>query len=220
MKQILFARIVTGLFVVALIMLGMQQTTMQHVSAETLKCPTDGLGEQQCGQTTQTVCIEGTVDRVDNGSVFGGDIKVGDSMTGNYTYDTTIQDSSPANPESGTYAFTNAPNGLLLQVNGITFQTNPDNLDLGITVVEGLPGKYVDEILVSSAPAEHNLPLTNGADIIEIGIYYINNTSNAISNDSLPTDAPDLNTWTDTRWFVDGPEGGYFGGHLTAVSTC
>jgi hypothetical protein len=164
-----------------------------------------------------TVDIAGTIDSVENPGAFRNAVHVKDTITGSYTYNPNAIDSSPNDPESGTYTFTTAPYGMNLQINGLTFQTNPENLDFGITVVNGQPGVYVDEIFIGSTGAEHNLPVPGVGNITEMGLYFIDRTGNAITSDSLATAPMDLSTWKETILFVDGPNGSYFGAHLTSA---
>jgi hypothetical protein len=168
------------------------------------------------------VNLTGVVDTVDNPSVFGNDIKVGDNMIGSYTFNISAFDTNP-DPTAGGYTYIEPKYWMKFKINGLTFQTNPNSTNLSIRVFDGPVGPVPersrpDEILVSSSPAEHNSPTTGVGNISEIALYYINRTGNAIFDDSLPVRAPDLNVWSETSWFIIGPNGGKITGHLISNS--
>jgi hypothetical protein len=63
----------------------------------------------------------------------GGAIGVGDTINGMYTYDLAVPDANPF-PQVGFYVYTAAPSSITLAVNGLTFRTNPDNVNVLLTL--------------------------------------------------------------------------------------
>lgn len=186
------------------------------------------------------VCIQGVVDQVTNASALATNITKKDTMTGHYVYDMSLPSTtSPGqNPDPslynsvGTYPFVTNPSRLFYEVNGFTFQTNPTNLDFGIVITDGIPGKHIDQILLASTdlgrPYDYNTPvidhgLNTGIRIVEIGLYYNQKTPGSVISSSalnnVPTSNAQLGNW-DTSWFIDGPSGGYIQGHLTDIHIC
>jgi hypothetical protein len=177
------------------------------------------MAHAEVGQSI-TVSFEATVDQVTKSHVFNDLIKQGDKIIGSYTYNSSAVDTSPDNIESGTYAYVTPPNELSFVVNGLKFSTNPQNLDLGFGVTNKQPGG-VDELLLASTGTDRNLPVVAKnriVNITEIGLYFIDRTGNAISNDSLPISSPSLNDWKEMILFADGPDGSFIGAHLISIS--
>jgi hypothetical protein len=163
-----------------------------------------------------TVKITARVIEVAGPDIFGGLIHTGDLITGSYTYDPSIADISPNDPQTGTYLYTSPPFDIILTVNGLTFQTDPQNVQGSITVVNAQSANYVDEFLVVSL---NNLPV-NGTDIPQITLYFIDSTGEAISSDALPAGgAPDLNNWRqETSLGINGRDGAFIGARVTSAS--
>jgi hypothetical protein len=71
----------------------------------------------------------------DDAGVLGGDVQVGDTISGAYLYESTAPDAAPE-PEAGYYPFRTAPYGVVLNVGGIVFRTNPARLRFDIVLVD------------------------------------------------------------------------------------
>lgn len=150
-----------------------------------------------------TVNVNGTVSQVEGPGTFGGVIHVGDNITGSYTYIPSTADSSPNDTRIGVYPHLSPPFGIKMNINGITFQTAPVDIQGGITVINGEPGtpNNIDEIIVSSL---NNVPV-NATDITEISLSFINHTGTAISSDSLPINAPEVSSiWNPSVLRING----------------
>jgi len=95
---------------------------------------------------------------------YGGLIKVGDIMTGSYTYDSDTPDSNPSDPEVGLYEYTAPSYGVNLNAGGFVFQTDPAHVDYHLTISnEQLYFCTEDAYLFRSY---NNLPLSNGSFLI------------------------------------------------------
>jgi hypothetical protein len=137
-----------------------------------------------------TIEIEGVVDKVwDEYNYLEGKIKVGDVMTGFYTYESTTPDSNPS-AIGGRYEHHTPPYGIFLSVGGFNFQTDPANVDFLVEIVNGYPPD--DDYFVLS---HNNIPLSNGTSVDSISWWLYDLTGSALSSDALPTTAPVLEDW-------------------------
>jgi len=147
----------------------------------------------------------------------GGKIKVGDIITGMYTYDLSTLDSNPL-PQGADYVYRNEPSGIFLRVGGFEFKSDPLTLDFVIEIINdhfsgGLSYIY---LLISYS----NLPLSNGSAVGGISWTLEDTTGKALSSDALPTTAPVLEDWGFNRLNIGGgtrarPFG--FLGHVTSA---
>src|SRR5438132_4524153 len=81
------------------------------------------------------IVIRATVSLVDDpDNLLNNTVAPGDIITGIYTYNSFAVDSNPL-PEVGDYRYTTAPNGIRLSVNGLTFGTNPADVDFLLEVI-------------------------------------------------------------------------------------
>jgi hypothetical protein len=69
----------------------------------------------------------------DFNGVLGGASSVGDIINGMYSYESTTPDSHSWS-NIGQYQYTTAPAGVTLSVNGLTFRTDPSQVDFLIEV--------------------------------------------------------------------------------------
>src|SRR5206468_6529793 len=80
-----------------------------------------------CAQIT--IGIRATVTLVDDpDNLLNNTVHPGDIITGMYSYNSFTVDSNPL-PEVGDYRYNTMPNGIRLNVNGLTFGTDPAHVD-------------------------------------------------------------------------------------------
>jgi hypothetical protein len=148
-------------------------------------------------------------------------IQVGDIITGFYTYDSLTPNSSAWPLYEGAYQYTTAPYGMSLMVGGVTFQTDPANVDFLIDIanVNGEP----DYCTVHS---NNNLVVGDGLSVDQMHWQLDDYSGTAISSTELPLVPPDLSKWSNRLSIMGGlypfPPGGgktLFGinGHVTDV---
>jgi len=132
-----------------------------------------------------------------------GKIKVGDIITGTYTYDSSMSDSQPEG-YWGAYEYKTPPNGISLAIDEFLFRTDPENVDFCITIYNNPPTAVLfDQILVTSYS---NLPLSNGVVPRLIQIGFFNRGRGPLSSDALPVTAPVLSVWEDEAVYLSvGP---------------
>ena len=144
------------------------------------------------GQATLiTIEIEAVVDSVsDEGNYLEGKIKVGDIITGFYSYDSSTPDTNPS-PTVGHYWHYDTPAGISLTVRGWNFQTDPANVEFLIGV--GNDGPSGNDLYWLAS--YNNASLDNGALVDSIWWQLNDNTGSALSSDALPTTFPFLGDW-------------------------
>jgi hypothetical protein len=142
-----------------------------------------------------TIKIEAVVDDiVEAGGYLNGRIKVGDLITGTFTYDTDTPDSSPYS-DIGRYDHYAYPCGISLSVGGLDFMTDfaPGFSEyFTVWIRNDSSGFDVDGISVRSYK---NLPLADGTGVGRIEWILQDPSRTAISSTDLPTTAPVLHDW-------------------------
>ncbi len=152
---------------------------------------------------TISIAITATVEDVfDDAFLLGGAISPGDTITGVYTYSTEVPDSNTL-PAVGDYQHNmfdpfvmpdemRPPFGVNVSVNGLTFRSDPDNLDFLVEIGNNHTGQ--DFYLFRS--------YNNISDVGEGGMisWQLDDpTQTALSTAGLPTTPPDLSKFE--QWF-------------------
>lgn len=70
----------------------------------------------------------------DFNGILTGKVKVGDKVTGSYTYDSATPNSSTT-PTLGSYLDTSAAAGIILKTGNLVFRTNPDNVNFLVQII-------------------------------------------------------------------------------------
>ena len=144
-----------------------------------------------------TIAISGQVTTVnDQYNHFGNNIQIGDTITGTYTYDSTILDSE-LSPESGLYYNTGNLCGISLNVSGFNFKTDPTNVDFLVSA-----GNYALGGDSYALLSYHNSPLIDTTQVQYINWQLDDSTGTALSSDILPLTAPDLSKWNYNSLFI------------------
>jgi hypothetical protein len=150
--------------------------------------------------TLITTEIEAVVDSVsDEGNYLEGKIKVGDIITGFYTYDSSV-----TRLPGERYEFDSPPSGVFLSVGGFDFETDPTSVDFEMGIGNDL--SWGDTYFFISF---NNLRLSNGTLVDGISWSLEDPTGTALSSDTLPTSAPILDQWGDNRLRLHGERGRY-----------
>jgi hypothetical protein len=125
----------------------------------------------------------------DPNNLLGGVIKVDDTITGKYIYDSGTVDTNP-NPKIGEYPYTSSSFGFEVNAGGLVFKTNPSNVDFGLYIANNWYN--FDFYTVYSY---NNLQLSNGMLVNDIRWQLVDYNGTAIDSDVLPTTAPVLADW-------------------------
>jgi hypothetical protein len=163
-----------------------------------------------------TARVQNVYDPID---ALQGAIQVGDLVQGTFTYDPAAPDADPR-PGVGRYEHRRAPYGVLAAVGGLSFETDPEAVDLTITIAndEGAPPR--DRYLLES---RRNLRLSNGASVSRISWQLDDETRRALEGEALPPAPPDLATWQSEFGLTleGGDTVGYIvRAHIIHVSRC
>ena len=145
-----------------------------------------------------TIAISGQVTSVgDPSGHFGGQIHIDDTITGTYTYDSATLDSYPEDTTYAQYLNYSAMTGISLYVDGFNFGTNPNNVEVGVTIRNDDFGE--DRYTFGS---NYNLPLPDGTSVQHLFWVLSDLTGTALSSDALPLTAPDLNKWSYNSLYI------------------
>ncbi len=128
----------------------------------------------------------------DPDNALGGAIAVDDTLTGRVTYNLLALDLD-ADPDSGEYRDYSLPSGIFASCNGITFKTDPDNIEV-ITAIENdfTGGSTKDWAWTSSTNNLFSFQTAPGPD--NILIYFTDTSGTAITSDIRPA-SYDLDAW-------------------------
>ncbi len=140
----------------------------------------------------------------DSENFLQGRINPGDTITGTYTYDTSMSDLYPDLIEVGRYEYDTPPSGISVQAGGFESRSDPDNTDFSIKIVnDSTPaggGSWDEFTLVS----ENNTPFDGGLAIYKLSLDFYDDSARAISSDTLPSDALIVDGWPIAEVSIDG----------------
>jgi len=136
-----------------------------------------------------TISFTATVVELNDGAHALGNVQVGDTITGTYTYDAAKSDDHPA-PEIGSYAYYTAPYGMRANIGGKVVESDPVNVFFGIGLTNNYFGR--DTYGVHSF---YNLRLSGQYAITFFGFQLYDPTQTALKNTNLPKTAPRLSDW-------------------------
>jgi hypothetical protein len=136
------------------------------------------------------VSITAVIETVsDPGQLLEGSIQPGDSISGVYTYGLRVQDTNSSR-SVGDYQYASSPYGIRIDAGGYVFQTDPQNVNFLLEVVNNLSG--LDNYLLRSY---NNSPLSNGVPVGHIAWQLDDPTQAALRSDVLPKSPPNLADW-------------------------
>ncbi len=142
--------------------------------------------------TIELVAIIASVS--DGNNLLGGNIEVGNHITGTYTYDPTAEDEN-ALATLGDYRHDSSPYGIFLDINGYKFETDLDNVDFLVELTNDHSTPPRDNYLLRSY---------NNADVLlNLSVDHISwqlDDPNAIklTSTDLTSEPPVLAGWTST----------------------
>ena len=134
--------------------------------------------------------VKGVICAIDDrGNLLDGGMSVGDPIAGSYAYDSHTPDN---NPETtlGAYWQYEPTSGITLTSAGLTFETDPLNVEFLVAVGDNSYGD--DHYLLRSY---NNLPFSNGVPVFHISWQLDDDSCTALSSDALPLGPPILEDW-------------------------
>lgn len=166
-----------------------------------------------------TIGFVGVVDNVnDQYGFLENKIHAGDTMTGYYVYDSETPNTSPYS--SAEYWHYSLPYGMVLTAGNITFQSDPQNVEFRVGIINGTQD---DEFDMYNVGSDQNISLNNGGIINSIGWQLTDYLATAISSTDIPILPPDLSKWQSNGLNIRGcdelDEKKMFGvsGHVTSI---
>ena len=137
--------------------------------------------------------IRATIRSVDDpDNLLNNTVHTGDIITGMYSYNSFAVDSNPL-PEVGDYRYNTPPNGIRLNVNGLTFGTDPAHVDFLLEVVNNY--ENLDNYVLISYNNLFAVSAT-GRFVTNIIDWQLDDpTQMALSSTALPRTAPVLSNW-------------------------
>jgi hypothetical protein len=131
------------------------------------------------------------------GSVLGDLFNVGDTFTGTFTFDDSVPDMVPGDPDFGSYRFVTPPSALSVTINGLTFSSDPNDLEIFASVQNDFSdvGSTVDAIGVFVFENKVIYPVPTGISS-NMAIELQDSTGFAIDSDSLPPSI-EVSSWSD-----------------------
>jgi hypothetical protein len=137
--------------------------------------------------------IRATVSFVDDpDNLLNNTVAPGDIITGIYTYDSFAVDSNPLE-QVGDYRYTTAPNGIRLNVNGLTFATNPADVDFLLELVNDYNNSDNYVVISYNNLFSVSAPGSNVSNAIDWQLD--DPTQTALASTALPKTAPILTDW-------------------------
>ena len=136
-----------------------------------------------------TMSFTATVYDVHDGLHALGNVQVGDTITGTYTYNANAMNISQ-DPRVGNYRHTTAPYGMRVNINGTVVETDPENVSFVVALYNNVTG--YDTYLVYS---QNNRPISAQYNIITLAFSLYDPTQTAIKNINLPKTAPRLSDY-------------------------
>jgi hypothetical protein len=121
---------------------------------------------------------------VDPAGLLGGQVNILDAITGFYRFDTSALDTNPLITE-GEYQQTTPGCGISLNINGMLFASEPQNMNILIKVINDTDSK--DSYLFSSTL---NLPAVGGLEVSPIRWQLEDRACTALSSDALVAVTP------------------------------
>ena len=144
-----------------------------------------------------TVQMTGRVVKLeDSSNALSGKVFLGQTITGSYSYETTLPDQAPDNPELGIYLPAPGQGNISLSVGPYTFDSDPAALPWLNQVEVSASPIYPDRLILSSGS---NKPLANGVRVLMQLVSLMETSITVSSTDALPTMAPDLVRFSSRR---------------------
>jgi hypothetical protein len=177
--------------------------------------------------STDNICIAinaSVAEVYDPIGYLNGSVNVGDDISGTYIYNLYSADESP-DPTIGLYPFSSDPAGFILNANGLTFRTFPDNAALWFEIQNDHGDLPIDSFKIFSDVAAFDISASPNA-INRISWQLDDPSSSVLSSDALPGIPPDLSNWQSLDGLMinsHDPVGGgffYIQAHVASAYPC
>jgi hypothetical protein len=147
-------------------------------------------------QTPVTITFSATVIELNDWAHALGNVQVGDTVTGTYTYNAAAVNLSQT-PGTATYLHTTGSYGMRANIGGQVLESDPQNLYL----IAFLANNWYGRDIYSVGSANNRL-LSGLYNVTSLGVGFYDNSQTALKNVKLPKTAPTLSDWqqSDETW--------------------
>jgi len=153
-----------------------------------------------------TVYLTGHVTGIyDSAGMLGGQLTVGQTLTGQYTYDTGVPDHD-SSWNYGDYTLGNSQGSVRLSVGSAVFESDLTAPYWRYEVVVHPPDQPGYQGFIRLLTSGYR-PLANGAPVNDVQIDFDDYPGDTPSSDALPTSAPDLSKFSQANINVTGYNG-------------
>jgi len=134
--------------------------------------------------------------------ILQGEITVGDTIAGTYTYDTSAPNLNPPG-NLARYEYHAPPSGVSVHISGFESGSDPDNTNFFVEIED-------DAHLVAgtrdtfSLVSENNLPFGSDVFVDDISLDFEDYSGHALSSVALPTHAPAVVDWSLAQVYISG----------------
>jgi hypothetical protein len=144
-----------------------------------------------------TIQIEAKVNYLnDYYNLLQGNVALGSTITGTYTYDTSTPDTN-YEVNIGSYVYNSVPYGMKFSVNNLTFVTNPQNINFGIGITNDSQDFY-------GIVSRNNVLLYDWIKVTNISLQFWDYSGMALSSTALLTTAPIISDWDNAILYING----------------
>jgi hypothetical protein len=147
-------------------------------------------------QTPITIAFTATVIELNDWAHALGNVQVGDTVTGTYTYNAAAVNLSQT-PGTATYLHTTGSYGMRANIGGKVVESDPQNLYFYGFLANNWNGRDIYSFV-----SANNRPLSGLYNVTSLGVGFYDNSQTALKNVKLPKTAPTLSDWqqSDETW--------------------
>ncbi|UCG47455.1 MAG: hypothetical protein JSU94_18450 [Phycisphaerales bacterium] len=189
-------------FATALVLLG---TAVAALTGDALAAPV-------------TINIEGVVAGISDYSPVRGEVRIGDLITGSYTYDSSAPDARPDIEHYGRYEFDDPWCGIELNVGDFSFASDAQNPSFAVSIMnDRITTRQAHDIY--EVQSLNNLPFAPDVPIVNISFMLYDSSAEALGSTALPATAPVLSDWPHSQLWINGEAwAGYLYGEVTSLT--
>jgi len=152
-----------------------------------------------------TVEVTGHVSQVnDPGNALGGQVTVGQEVTGRYSYETSVPDDSQWSNEWGSYTQSPSQGALSLTAGTITFELDPasPSWHFAVNVRDAAMNSGASDSYVIQGGG--GKPISGGLSGYYMNVEFMDYNGSALPSDAIPGGAPSFSAFPIRRGYVSG----------------
>jgi hypothetical protein len=150
-----------------------------------------------------TVRIEAVIAGMSDESPLRPNVRIGDLITGSYTYDSSAPDARPDTDYYGRYELYSPSCGIQLNVGDFSFASDTLNPPFVISIMnDRVTTRPAHDIY--EAQSLNNLPLAPGLPVVNISFMLHDPSAAALDSTALTAAAPVLADWPSSQLWING----------------